>query len=120
MVLLDAFLAHRPDVVAAVATFDHGSGPAAAEAVELVVAVCLQRGVTVVTGRMAGDGGQLAVGGGQLAVDGGQLAVGGGRTADGVLRKAYSFSSVRPTEASWRAERWRFLRAVAEDRKSVV
>ncbi len=113
MVLLDAFLEHRPEVVAAVATFDHGTGPAAAAAVELVVGVCLRRSVTVEAGRMAGDGGRLAVGGGQLAA-------GSKHTAEGVQRRAYSFSSSRPTEATWRAERWRFLRAVAEEHRATI
>ena len=120
MVLLDAFLEHRPDTVAAVATFDHGTGPAAAAAVELVVGVCLRRSVPVVAGRIAAEGGRFTVGGGRLAVGGEQLAAAGRRTADGVQRKAYSFSSSRPTEATWRAERWRFLRAVAQEHRATI
>ena len=120
MVLLDAFLEHRPEAVAAVATFDHGSGASAAEAVELVVGVCLRRSVPVVAGKIAADAGRMAVGGARLAVRSGPLADGCERTADGVQRKAYSFSSVRPTEATWRAERWRFLRAVAEEHRATI
>ncbi len=45
MALLDAVLAVAPERVAAVATFDHGTGPAAREAVALVRRVCTQRGV---------------------------------------------------------------------------
>jgi len=106
MVLLDACLEHRPEVVAAVATFDHGSGPVAAEAVELVVGVCLRQSVPVVAGRQAD---------GRL-----WTADGSERTAVGVQRRAYSFTSGRPTEARWRAERWRFLRAVAEEYRATI
>jgi len=51
MALLHAFLRYRPDGRPAVATFDHGSGTAAASAVELVVNECLRQGVTVMAGR---------------------------------------------------------------------
>ncbi|HEY3285888.1 MAG TPA: tRNA lysidine(34) synthetase TilS [Gemmatimonadaceae bacterium] len=51
MALLDAFVRHRPDPQTAVASFDHGTGVAAAEAVELVVHECLRRGVSVIAGR---------------------------------------------------------------------
>ena len=50
MALLHAFAESRPDDVSAVATFDHGTGAAAAEAVELVVGECLRRGISVVAG----------------------------------------------------------------------
>ena len=122
MVLLDACLALRRDAVAAVATFDHGTGPSASAAVALVERTCLELGVPVVSGRMAAGGGRMAAGGGQVPVGGGQVAVGGGRTADGVQRTAYSFPSpsIRPTEASWRADRWRFLRAVAEEHHATI
>jgi len=55
MALLHAFAAHRGPDLSAVATFDHGTGVAAAEAVDLVVRECLRRGVPVVAGR-APDG----------------------------------------------------------------
>lgn len=51
MVLLHAFAEARPGDLSAVATFDHGTGVAAAEAVELVVRECLRRGISVVAGR---------------------------------------------------------------------
>lgn len=51
MALLHAFAEARPGELSAVATFDHGTGVAAAEAVELVVRECLQRGISVVAGR---------------------------------------------------------------------
>jgi tRNA(Ile)-lysidine synthase len=51
MVLLHAFAETRPGDLSAVATFDHGTGVAAAEAVELVVRECLRRGISVVAGR---------------------------------------------------------------------
>lgn len=108
MVLLDACLEHRRDAVTAVATFDHGTGLAASAAVALVERTCLERGVPVVSGRLAmGDG---------------RWAESRERTADGVQRTAYSFpsSSTRPTEASWRADRWRFLRVVAEEHRATI
>lgn len=55
MALLHAVCAHRPEALSAVATFDHGTGVAAAAAAELVVSECLARGVPVVAGR-APDG----------------------------------------------------------------
>ena len=51
MTLLHAFAESRPGDLSAVATFDHGTGVAAAEAVELVVGECLRRGISVVAGR---------------------------------------------------------------------
>lgn len=51
MALLHAFAEARRGDLAAVATFDHGTGAAAAEAVELVVNECLRRGISVVAGR---------------------------------------------------------------------
>lgn len=51
MALLHAFAEARPGDLSAVATFDHGTGVAAAEAVELVVRECLRRGISVVVGR---------------------------------------------------------------------
>ncbi len=51
MALLHAFAEWRRDDLSAVATFDHGTGVAAAEAVELVVNECLRRGISVVAGR---------------------------------------------------------------------
>lgn len=51
MVLLRAFAEARRGDVSAVATFDHGTGAAAAAAVELVVGECLRRGISVVAGR---------------------------------------------------------------------
>lgn len=51
MALLYAFAEARSGELSAVATFDHGTGAAAAEAVELVVGECLRRGISVVAGR---------------------------------------------------------------------
>lgn len=47
MALLDAALAVAPERVAAVATFDHGTGPAARRAVELVRRACDERAVAL-------------------------------------------------------------------------
>jgi len=51
MVLLHAVATVRRDALSAVATFDHGTGAAAAAAVELVITECLRRGISVVAGR---------------------------------------------------------------------
>ena len=53
MVLLDACAATRDDVCA-VATFDHGTGPAARNAAEAVEMECMRRGIPVVSGRGTG------------------------------------------------------------------
>lgn len=53
MVLLDVMMRVAPDRVAAVATFDHGTGPHAFAAVELVSAVAGRHGVAVKVGRAA-------------------------------------------------------------------
>jgi tRNA(Ile)-lysidine synthase len=50
MVMLHAATASRPDRVA-VATFDHGSGPHSARAVDLVGRVAMSAGVSIVVGR---------------------------------------------------------------------
>ena len=51
MVLLHFFAALRRGELSAVATFDHGTGAAAASAVEFVVGECLRRGIPVIAGR---------------------------------------------------------------------
>ncbi|MBA4070705.1 MAG: tRNA lysidine(34) synthetase TilS [Gemmatimonas sp.] len=51
MALLHAFSEVRPSELSAVATFDHGTGAAATEAVDLVVGECLRCGISVVAGR---------------------------------------------------------------------
>jgi tRNA(Ile)-lysidine synthase len=51
MALLHAFVAARRGDLSAVATFDHGTGVAAAGSVELVVRECLRLGVSVIAGR---------------------------------------------------------------------
>jgi tRNA(Ile)-lysidine synthase len=74
MVLLDAVARWRPETIAAVATFDHGTGEFAKAAVELVRSVAQGRGIAFVHGFA---------------------------------------SDLRPTEASWRSARWKFLRESA-------
>lgn len=59
MALLDACAAAHDDV-AAVATFDHGTGAAATRAVEFVEMEAMRRGVPVVTGRGTGAGDETA------------------------------------------------------------
>lgn len=53
MALLHAFAAWRRSDLSAVATFDHGTGPAAEAAAELVVHLCLRLGVPVASARAA-------------------------------------------------------------------
>jgi tRNA(Ile)-lysidine synthase len=55
-VLLDAALSVWPVGSFRVATFDHGSGPHAAESVDLVESTALSRGVSVIVGRGASVG----------------------------------------------------------------
>ena len=52
MSLLDAMSSVAPERIAAVATFDHASGPHAARAVAHVVAESRRRGLAVLTGRL--------------------------------------------------------------------
>lgn len=75
MALLRAAVNVMRAPVAAVATFDHGTGAHATAAVELVAASCEAYGVPCTTARAP--------------------------------------AGTPPTEAAWRLERWRFLRAVA-------
>jgi tRNA(Ile)-lysidine synthase len=56
MVLLDAFAAVAPRRVAAVATFDHGTGAHATRAARLVAREARRRGLAVVTGQRSGGG----------------------------------------------------------------
>jgi tRNA(Ile)-lysidine synthase len=51
MVLLDAFVRTAPDAIAAVATFDHGTGDHATAAVDHVVGACAELGLRVHAGR---------------------------------------------------------------------
>lgn len=51
MTLLDAAARTVPDRIAAVATFDHGTGPHATEAVELVQATAAAHGLRAIVGR---------------------------------------------------------------------
>ena len=56
MVLLSAFAAEARGRIAAVATFDHGTGPSATRAVDLVSEAAAMAGVPLVIGRMAAHG----------------------------------------------------------------
>ncbi|MBM3907775.1 MAG: tRNA lysidine(34) synthetase TilS [Gemmatimonadetes bacterium] len=100
MALLHAFAAERRGDLSAVATFDHGTGPAAAEAVELVIQECLRLGVSVIAGRAPErpEAGRLAAGRPEA-----------GRSTTG-----------RPTEGLLREARWTFLRAAAEERAATI
>lgn len=77
MVLLDAMAIARRNEIAAVATFDHGTGAAASRACALVGRTAEQREIPVVTGTIG--------------------------------------SFTPSTEAGWRAARWHFLHAWAEE-----
>lgn len=54
MVLLEAFVRRAPGAIAAVATFDHGTGDHARAAVDLVSEACLTAGVRVYTAKAQG------------------------------------------------------------------
>ena len=54
MVLLDAFASVRPGDIAAVASFDHGTGPAAVKAITHVERESERRGLPVITGKRSG------------------------------------------------------------------
>ena len=56
MALLHAFARVAPNRVAAVASFDHGTGPAATRAAKLVVSVATRLGLEVVMGRAVSPG----------------------------------------------------------------
>src|SRR5579862_3128990 len=56
MALLDAAAHARPSAVAAVATFDHGTGTAARSAAALVVEETLARGLRLTVGRVNAAG----------------------------------------------------------------
>ena len=117
MALLHAFAEHRrPDLVA-VATFDHGTGPAATAASALVVECCGAIGVPVVSGVMA-EGGWRTPGGGRLTLDVARMTWGGSRTANSEQRKASSVSS--SSEARWRESRWSFLRSVSTEHRATI
>lgn len=112
MVLLDACVRNRRDAVTAVATFDHGSGKAATAAADLVVRRCVELGVPVVAGQMSGDR--------HRERDFTRTPDPTRPAADGVQRRAYSFISQRPTEATWRSRRWSFLHVVAEEHGATI
>ncbi len=91
MSLLHAMHAAAPDRIAALATFDHGTGPAATRAAAFVAARAAECGVQCITGRLSerapmGTGSSSLSGGGQP----------GGR------------------EAAWRRARYAFLHEEAE------
>ncbi len=85
MVLLDAMASARGHEIAAVATFNHGTGAAANRAAGLVERTAMGLELPVVSGEMP-------------------------RTP----------SDSAPTEAGWRAARWRFLNGWAEEMRATV
>lgn len=96
MALLDVFASVRGHEVAGVASFDHGTGPAATAAVALVERTALGLELPVMTGTLApGARGKAGKRGRTVASAG--------------------------DEASWREARWRFLRGwAAELRAGIV
>lgn len=108
MAMLHAFCAYRREVVTAVATFDHATGVAAAEAVELVIRECLVRGVPVVAGR-APD-----------AVYEGRPNAEPPASGRSPRPSAPHRRETRPPEAALREARWAFLRAVAAERRAII
>ncbi len=116
MALLHAFAVYRRADLVAVATFDHGTGPSATRASDLVIEVCRALELPVVAGRMR-DGGWSTRGGGRVMLDGGgRRADGGWRMADGGRRSG----SGPNAEAVWRESRWSFLRAASAEHRATV
>jgi tRNA(Ile)-lysidine synthase len=85
MVLLDAMASARGHEIAAIATFNHGTGAAATRAARLVERTAMGLELPVVSGAMPGGKANPA-----------------------------------PTEATWRAARWRFLNGWAEEMRATV
>lgn len=114
MVLLDAMASARGHEIAAVATYDHGTGPAATAAAALVEQEALQRGLPVVSGSAA----RKAL---RRATRGGSRVGGSGGKRDGERgRRGSSERGGGDREAAWRAARWRFLNAWAEELQATV
>lgn len=90
MVLLDAFAAARREEIAGVASFDHGTGPAATTAVALVERTTLRLELPVMTGELA------------------------------AARNRARSGAEPGDEASWREARWRFLRGWAAELRATV
>lgn len=89
MVLLDAMASARGHEIAAVATFNHGTGAAATRAASLVERTAMALELPVVSGTMPRTPGSAAQTG-------------------------------APTEAAWRAARWRFLNGWAIEMRATV
>ena len=94
MALLDAFASARRHEVAGVASYDHGTGPAATRAVALVQRTALALQLPMMSGRVLGALHEAAPG------DGGPGAA--------------------ASEATWRDARWRFLRGWAAELRATV
>jgi tRNA(Ile)-lysidine synthase len=94
MVLLDAAATVTKRRTLTVATFDHGTGPAATAAVHLVARRAESLGIPTVIGRIPSRA---------------------GKRVDKRGRAAKS-----PTEADWRQHRWRFLHNVAHQVRGTV
>lgn len=90
MVLLDAMASARSHEIAAVATYDHGTGASATAAAALVEQEALQRGLPVVSGSAAPK------------------------------QRRREARAGADREAAWRAARWRFLNAWAEELQATV
>jgi tRNA(Ile)-lysidine synthase len=84
MVLLDAMASARGHEIAAVATFNHGTGGAATRAASLVERTAMGLELPVVSGAMP------------------------------------PASPAAPSEATWRAARWRFLNGWAEEMRATI
>lgn len=96
MVLLDAMARARSHEIAAVATFDHGTGTAATKAAALVGRTAMSLQLPVVSGTMP-------------------------RTSGEVGREVRSEAgSEAGSEAEWREARWRFLNGWAAELRATV
>lgn len=93
MVLLDAFAAARAGEIAAVATFDHGTGPAAKRAAEHVRREAERRGLAVIMGT---------------------------RAARVTNAESNDAAKGQPGEDEWRRARWEFLNIHAREHGAIV
>ncbi len=97
MVLLDAMASARSHEIAAVATFDHGTGSAATKAAALVERTAMSLELPVVSGTMP-----------RTSAEAGSE----GRGAAG--------SEATGSEATWREARWRFLNGWAAELQATI
>lgn len=122
MALLDACAEWRRADIAAVATFDHGTGPAAARAVAHVEKEAMRLGIPLVSGTAASHRAQQdgAASSGEVG-EGGEpepeRSAAGERDSPGEAgdREAGERDASDGAEAAWRVARWAFLTGWARE-----